>query len=456
MAADRLSNSISRGMSGTLMLRSEAMAHSTDADVLVLGAGVAGLSAARDLAKSQRVIVIEARDRVGGRLHTRRHLDHPLPIELGPEFVHGHMPDTFALLGEARLIAYDIVDKHDTMRGGKLVGQADAWQKTQALLDRMSGLREDVSFEDFLRHHARTASPQARMLARNFVEGFNAADARLISCRSLVKASEEETKQDDGEKQYRLIGGYDQLAEALARSVAEPSKIQLSTVARHIRWRRGEVLIDAHGPNGEIRYRAPRAIIALPLGVLQAPAGNSGAVTFEPELPTRDAIQELLVMGNVMKLTFRFRSPFWEALGHKELAFVHRNDLALPTWWSMLPLRTGILTAWAGGPAADKVIARGEPETQAIESLATLLEVPKERIARELERIDHHDWSADPFSRGAYSYAKVGGAAIPERLARPIAGTLFFAGEHTHGGLLGTVAGAIHSGQRAAKAASRK
>lgn len=433
------------------------MRATNEADVIILGAGASGLSAARELSKSHHVIVLEARDRVGGRLHTRHHADHPLPIELGPEFVHGHMPDTFSLLGEAGLTAYDVLEKHDTMRGGKLVSQAAAWAKAEKLLERLESLgKRDLSFDDFLRQHARRSPPAARAMARSFVEGFNAADARLISCRSLAKAGKEEAKQEDGEKQYRLIGGYDQLAEALAKSVKAPSRVELSTIVRKVSWRRGAVEITASRLAGYTEYRAPRVIVALPLGVLQSAPQSSGGIQFEPELPTRDAINGSLVMGNVVKLSIRFQSPFWEALGHKDLAFVHRPDVAFPTWWSMLPLRTSLLTAWSGGPTADRILARGNPEAQAIDSLATLLEIPRARVAREVERVDHHDWSADPFSRGAYSYAKVGGADVPELLARPIAGTLFFAGEHTHGGLLGTVAGAIHSGKRAAAAVAKR
>jgi monoamine oxidase len=432
------------------------MPQAIDTDVLILGAGAAGLSAARELSTSRRVIVLEARDRVGGRLHTVHHANHPLPIELGPEFVHGHMPETFSLLGAAGLIAYDVTEKHDTMRRGKLVSQAAAWAKAEKMLERLQSIgRHDLSFEDFLKQHARRSPPAARVMARSFVEGFNAADARQISCRSLAKAGQEESKHEDGDKQYRLVGGYNRLAELLACSVREPSRIELSTIVQTVRWKRGEVVVKARGPAGDLTFRTPRAIVAVPLGVLQAPADARGRIAFEPDLPMREAIDTALVMGNVVKLTIRFRSPFWEPLGHKDLAFVHRADLAFPTFWSTLPLRTNVLTAWAGGPAADRVAAHGDLTAQAIGALAALFEVPQARIAREVERVDHHDWAGDPFSRGAYSYARVGGADVPERLARPIMDTLYFAGEHTHGGLLGTVAGAIHSGTRAAKTIRR-
>ena len=95
-------------------------------------------------------------------------------------------------------------------------------------------------------------------------------------------------------------------------------------------------------------------------------------------------------------------------------------------------------------------MAGGDVTPQAIDSLAKLFALDPADVAREIEQLDTHDWQNDPLSRGAYSYARAGFADLPERLAKPIVGTLVMAGEHTHGGLLGTVAGALHSGRRAA------
>ena len=422
-----------------------------DCDVLILGAGAAGLNAARAIAGKHRVIVLEARDRVGGRLFTRHHPGEPLPVEFGPEFVHGRMPDTFSLLRESGLVAYDVAERHETTRNGKLASQDNAWGAADALLSRLSTTGDDQSFETFLRTHARRSTPAARQAATSFVEGFNAADRRRISCRSLARANEEESKYEDGEKQYRLVGGYDQLAAALAKHVTPPSRIDLKTVICEVHWQRGKVEVVAQASDGSHRrYRARAAVIALPLGVLQVQPETPASIKFEPELPLREAMRDLMVMGPVVKLTIRFKSPFWERRGMKDLSFFHRQDVAIPTWWTTLPLRTALLTGWAGGPAAEALWA-GDLRDHAIKSLSQIFAMSRAAITREIEQIDHHDWQNDPFSRGAYSYAAVGGADLPEQLARPVHDTLFFAGEHTHGGSLGTVAGALHSGAAAAK-----
>ena len=112
-----------------------------------------------------------------------------------------------------------------------------------------------------------------------------------------------------------------------------------------------------------------------------------------------------------------------------------------------------MITAWAGGPAAESLLQlpREAILGRALEMLASFLETPPARVKRSLIGWHLHDWSADPFSREAYSYAGVNGASAADALARPAAGTLFFAGEATDREQSGTVPGAIASGRRAAR-----
>ena len=114
-------------------------------------------------------------------------------------------------------------------------------------------------------------------------------------------------------------------------------------------------------------------------------------------------------------------------------------------------MRAPILTAWAGGHAADRLLAEGAPAERALDSLATAFGLKRREIDRLVDSAHMHDWQADPFSRGAYSYAAVGGKNAHTALGRPISSTLFFAGEATSGDQTGTVAGAIASGKRAAR-----
>ncbi len=410
-------------------------------DILILGAGASGLACARKLGSKRRVIVLEARDRVGGRMFTHRTKAYPVPIDLGPEFIHGCPQETFDLLEEAGLLAYDLTFRNAESTKGDPRSDEKNWDKVFALMERMNAQKHDSSFKDFLEKQ-KNVPAAVRERAISYVEGFNAARYERISVQSLVASGEEEEKL--GETQHRLIGGHDQLAEALARSIQPPSRVELNTVVKAVKWSKGSVEVTADTLGGTATFRAKKLVIAVPLGVLQ-----SDAIRFDPELPVKKLLQEHLCMGHVIKVTLRCRTAFWEKK-ERNLSFVHDLSAPIPVWWTTHPLRTTLLTGWVGGSKAE-AIDKTRLRELAVESLQKIFHLPRQKLADEVLAVHTHDWSDDPFTRGAYSYAAVGGAKAPEKLSRPIAGTLFFAGEHTHTGLMGTVAGAIQSGYRAAK-----
>ena len=173
---------------------------------------------------------------------------------------------------------------------------------------------------------------------------------------------------------------------------------------------------------------------------------------------------ERIGMGLAVRIVLRLREPFWAddppkawrngRAGHpRDLAFLHVPGRDFPTWWTAAPSETPMLTGWAGGPAAS-ALARLPPTKipdRALGTLSAIFGMPHERLARLLVGWHVHDWGADPYSRGAYSFTAVGGASAPEDLSRPVARTLYFAGEATARGKTGTVPGAIASGERAAR-----
>jgi monoamine oxidase len=177
--------------------------------------------------------------------------------------------------------------------------------------------------------------------------------------------------------------------------------------------------------------------------VLKAP----DAIRFTPELREKQRALDRIEVGHVVKIILRFRQRFWD-----DFNFVHANDAPFPTWWTAAPARAPLMTGWAGGHAADRLLAEGGNAIveRGVESLASILNIPRRRVASQLDAGYVHDWQADPFSRGAYSYAGVGGSNAFRALGKPVAGTLFFAGEATSD-QTGTVAGAIASGRRAAR-----
>ena len=413
-------------------------------DVVIIGAGAAGLSAARVLAGAgKRVCLIEARPRAGGRIHTIHLADLPLPVELGAEFIHGEVGTTFDIVDAAALAAAQLPDDHWWAAGGKRERIADFWGAMDAIRAKIGNRKRDISFAAFLRGR-RDLTPRLRELACNFVEGYHASHADRISA-AVLRTADQEQEQDGANKQFRIVNGQDALVEWLRAGLdPERTDLLLGTVADRVQWSGGAVTVHC----GAMRVRAAKLIVTIPIGVWKA-----GTLAFDPPLPEKERAIGKLEAGHVVKIAFRFRERFWD-----DVNFLHTSDRYMPTWWTSAPFRAPVLTGWAGGHAADALLAEGADARidRALQSLASAWNVPRRRIDELLAGTFTHDWQADPFSRGAYSYAAVGGAGAHDALAKPVRNTLFFAGEATSSDQTGTVAGAIESGRRAAREALRQ
>jgi monoamine oxidase len=428
-------------------------------DVVIIGAGVSGLAAASELRKAGlSVLILDARDHVGGRAWTRHEPDLSAPIELGAEFIHGRAPETFELLREVGKAALDTSGAHWTLRDGKLVQNTeDLFGDIQTALERSNVLKQpDISFEVWLSRSAQYGlSPEAAAMARAFAEGFDAADPARVSAHFIAREWGSGGMLDS--PQFRPLGGYSSVLAALAGALdRENVRLQLQTVVREVRWKRGSVEVDAIFLDQPFSVRAACAIVTLPLGVLQAPAEAAGAVRFVPELDTKRKALEGLVSGPVLKLSLRFRRAFWEELDggkYEGASFFHSAHTAFPTFWTSLPLRAPLLIAWIGGPKAARLSMSEMPDIvrQALESLSTIF-AGRPPSEFELEAAYLHNWQTDPFARGAYSYIAVGGGDARSTLAAPLEDTLFFAGEATNTeDEAATVTGALQSGERAAR-----
>jgi monoamine oxidase len=233
------------------------------------------------------------------------------------------------------------------------------------------------------------------------------------------------------------------------------------TVVESITWRRGKVMITAQTKSGRSTYAAARVLITLPLAVLKAAAGQAGAIEFEPELPRPklDAMEKL-EMGKVIRVVLCFRHRFWDQISPRgdsatlaNMSFLFSQDEWFPTWWTTMPQKLPMITGWAPFRSAEKLSgqARDFVVDRSVESLAKALHLNAQQIKNALVAAHFHDWQTDPFSRGAYSYGKVGSDGSQQTLAAPVDNALFFAGEATDIiGYNGTVHGAIASGYRAA------
>lgn len=412
-------------------------------DVAVIGAGAAGLAAARALSGAgRRICLIEARAHAGGRISTLHLPDLPAPIELGAEFLHGQSPASFAIVDAAALPVCELPDDHWWSRDGSFSEIRDFWGQIDRVRERIGGLGSDVSFEEFVRRQ-RSIPPRLRQLATMFVEGYHAAHADRISALALRKADGEQSEN----RQFRLAVGYDALI-AWLRAGLDPERVavRFGTVAKRVQWSRGSVTIEC---SAGTTVKAARAVITIPVGVWKAPRDQEGALVFDPPLREKERALEKLEAGHVVKIAFRFRERFWE---ERDVNFVHTPDRFMPTWWTTSPIRSPILTGWSGGHAADSLLAeRPAMIDRALDAMSRAFGISRRTIDRLLCGTWTHDWQADPYSRGAYSYAAVGGSGAHDALAKPLSGTLYFAGEATSSDETGTVAGAIASGQRAAR-----
>lgn len=425
---------------------------------------MAGLAAAADLsARGLSLVLLEGRDRLGGRILTRHIPTLPHPLELGAEFVHGEAEATFEIADASGLLVEELPDRHVRAEGGRLEPVRDFWAEIARVRQKIRPGR-DRSFATFLARQ-KGISPRLRRLALDFVAGYHAADPERISALAL-RAGDEETEPGSN-RQFRIVGGYDSLVAALRARVLPNAEIRLGTVAKQLTWEKGRVRIASvtAGGTAQAPLEARAAILAVPAAVLRAGAESPAGMTIEPRIDALERDLSFIETGHVLKLVLRFRDRFWDdgrwrrdrarkgAPPIPPVEFLHAPGEPIPTWWTAAPLRSPVLTGWCGGAAAAALLASGPASIGdvALDVLARTTAMPRRRLARLLEGIEHHDWSADPFALGAYSWVAVGGLPAQKRLSRPIEGTLFLAGEATSVDETGTVAGAIESGRRAAR-----
>jgi monoamine oxidase len=417
-------------------------------DVVVIGAGAAGLEAARALSrKGVAVQILEARQRIGGRIHTLTDALSPVPIELGAEFIHGKPPEIWKAVSAARLPVLEVEGDGRFVQDGRVEPSGDDDEEDgDPLASLMPALEAapEQSFAEFIA--GSEVSEEVRRRATGYVEGYNAARAERISVRGLMQM-EKAAAAIEGDHSFRLARGYGSLAEWLWSGMDhELARVRFGAAVERVTWRRGHVEIQSTAG----RFEAPRAVVTLPLGVLQA-----RAVAFDPEPRVLRDASGGIETGHAIRMVLRFRRPVWEEREEfSKLGFLFSTESWMPTWWTTLPVRSPIITGWMAGARAEER-EDCDPSrwlSDALHTLGRLLGASAAELADELEAWHTYNWRDDPFARGAYSYPRAGGLEAQGRFGDPVEDTVYFAGEATNSeGHAGTVHGAIASGARAAR-----
>jgi monoamine oxidase len=426
-----------------------------ETDIIVIGAGAAGLMAARTLAKGGRkVLVLEARDRIGGRIHT---VD---DAELGAEFIHGNLPVTFSLLKEGGLQARSASAEMWQYENGSLTTDTIFSLGWDGVMDRLNELETDISIAEFLnRYFKEDRYADLRAAVCGFVSGYDTADPDRASSYALRK----EWQSEDDNSQHRINGGYRVVTAYLEKEIKDAGgSIALNAIVKNIKWLRGAVTVStAEGNN----YKAEKAVIALPLGILQADAQEKAGVAFQPVLQKPQRAIMDLGFGAVVKILLHFDEPFWENAetdkkageSIKDMGYLFSSE-AIPTWWTQHPEEGTLFTGWIGGPDAAKLKDKSDEDILelSLTSVGNIFNFTPTELKRKLREYTIVNWTADPFTLGSYAYDTITSANGRKILFEPVEDTLYFAGEYLYEGpAIGTVEAALCSGKDVAEAILR-
>ncbi|OBK44626.1 FAD-dependent oxidoreductase [Mycobacterium sp. 1081908.1] len=405
--------------------------------VLVVGAGMAGLSAARSLADAGwPVRVIEARDRIGGRVYTDRAWGPPL--EMGASWIHGTTDNPLMELAQrarAQLAPTDYYGWAKLAVDPRLAPLAYDPQTWRTFVKRARGRVDDGSLGaavDAAANRAELADSERAQLAfylTSEIENEYAAGVDQLSAKTFDRGEYADGDQDV------ITNGYD----ALPRLLSEGLSIRLKTPVTAIARRDNSVVVRA----GDRSFEGPAAIVTVPLGVLK-----SGAIAFDPPLPDehRNAVQAL-GFGVLSKSYFRFARRTWDV----ENAFYQYIGSEPGAWsqWFTLPSASGpIALAFNAGERG-----RWAESASPAELIASSLPIARQLFGGDGAAVDVRtsNWTVDPYALGSYSFHAPGsGLADRRRLAEPIGDRLYLAGEAVGVNNPGTVTGAMVSGRYAA------
>jgi len=414
------------------------MAKSSE-EIIIIGAGAAGLIAARELSGQYKVTILEARSTIGGRINTI-YRDGIKTAETGAEFVHGELPITLGLLKEAGLKYQLVSGQMFHVDNGQWFAQHEMISDWDALLEQMGKSPAGMTMQDFLnQHYPYDQHPGLREDIQGFVQGFDLADLSKVGVKYLYNEWTNEN-----EKNFRIDKGYSAMIDFLAAACRKQQcNIITNTTVTAVDWSAAKVQVRA--ANGA-SWLADKLIVTIPLGVLQ-----KNTISFSPAIPDYIKAANDIGWGTVIKTILHFKTPFWEK-HTQQMAFLF-GETPIPTWWTQSPARVNVLTGWLGGPPSAAYIAQtGEQLLElSISSLASLCNETPATLREQLLSSYIANWAADPHVAGGYSYGTPATPAAQALLNTPIADTIYFAGEALYDGASpGTVEAALSTGMAVA------
>jgi monoamine oxidase len=412
--------------------------------IIVIGAGAAGLMAARELARSgKRVTILEARDRCGGRIDPLPVADFGYEAEGGAEFIHGEAPVTRALLRKAGLLLQPVQGMRWNVEQEALSREEVLDLHAERLQQALAEMESDLTVADFLkRYFADPEYNQLRQAIERMVEGYDAADPTKAS----IFALRDEWMGHGVGTQSRVAEGYGAMINFLvAECRKHGASIHLDSAVKAIEVADGHALVRcAKGDNEGDNHVGDAVILTVPLPLLQE-------ITLPPEICKKAAVSADIGFGNVTKIVLRFKTRWWisgKGRDLSDLLFLLSNK-TIPVWWTQRPNEHPVLTGWLAGPRT-KAVAQFD-ENALIEvglaSLADIFELTAEQLRQDLVVARAINWAHDPFARGAYSYATPKTREAQSALAGGDCAPVFFSGEALYRGRdMGTVEAALASG----------
>ncbi|OBK14414.1 monoamine oxidase [Mycobacterium asiaticum] len=403
--------------------------------VLIVGAGMAGLAAARSLSDTGRQVrIVEARNRIGGRVHTSR--DWGTPLELGASWIHGTTNNPLLELA-GKVHAHIEPTNYDNPAELAIDPQLQPMTyHSQTWRDLVSDAREEASGGSLgaavaARSNREELSDRERAALAYYVnteiEDEYAADADQLSATTFDQGSY------TGGPQSVVTTGYD----ALPRLLADGIRIDFNTIVNSIVQQDNSVVVTA----GDQTFEGPAAIVTVPLGVLK-----SGAITFDPPLPERHAhAVRALGFGVLAKSYFRFRQRNWD----RENAFFQYLGAKENRWaqWFTLPASAGPIVLAFNPGRNGRYLESAPPH----DLLADAAPIARRLFGAEPVEVRSSRWTVDPYALGSYSYHAPGsGPDDRRRLQEPIGDRLYLAGEAVGADNPATVHGALLSGRHAA------